>query len=351
MPDTPNLKQQFIDAFRATPDGISEFLTAPVPTLETITSPADVDAAIIAQGKLAANLNLILKTFEGLTPIELLLRIGSHSPVAEIAALAGWQYINASSAQQDFSITAPTAGSTYQPGNLRLSCSAGNGQIKQVAVEIEGQSPIALESSDDGLSFYGYARFEAEETGEFTATFSALFSDDSTQTASVSFTIDAEAEEAELAEGEDLWSLELAHDGFKASLSGVYNVSVGEDGVTASIDKDVLTTIGGYAQKVVDTGDALLSKVGGNIAKYSDAVVGFIEGLTGSRGLSITLDDDLLLDIGDLVSAEETYYSAATAKYWELNQHPSGGYTSCPESLSGATQAMNDKYGPGSVSY
>lgn len=108
-----DVKQSFIDALNTTPDGIDAFLETPIPTVAAFAMPTDVDSSIIAQGKLAYNINEILRAFGGLTPIELLLRIGQHNSVLQGALLAGLEYIEQEG--YEFTIVSPTPTGIYSP--------------------------------------------------------------------------------------------------------------------------------------------------------------------------------------------------------------------------------------------
>lgn len=76
-------KSMFIEAIRNTPAGIKDFLKKEIPSFAGISWPTDKDAAILANGQLAANVNLLLQQFSGLTLVELLLRIGQHNVVTQ----------------------------------------------------------------------------------------------------------------------------------------------------------------------------------------------------------------------------------------------------------------------------
>lgn len=354
-----SVKTDFIQDFRATPEGIATFLETEIPTLAAISTPVDVDAAIIAQGVLAMNLNLILKAFEGLTPIELILRIGQHNSVLESAMLAGLEYLegDTENAQTDFEILEPSAGTTYLPGNVRFNVRVNNGHIVQMAVEIGELAPIALDS-DDGNAFYGYAHIE--DVGSYTATVTALFDNDATQTGTVSFVLATSTEpptpEPAAPDGEDLWTLEIDLDHFHVAVRGIGETTMSADGLSVSIDKDILDTIAAAADKVVDTGGRILEKIGSAAVEAASRVATAIDAIfSGSRSVQsralIAYQAEMLLMVGDLVSAVDSYSSYVISKYWELNQHPAGGYTSSPEVLRGAAAAMNDRYGPGSVVY
>lgn len=349
------IKNQLIAAWSSDlPDGIKNFLDAEIPEPPTVSLPTDTDTAILVNGICAHYILELFRPLTGLKLINIPLYIGQLNTVNQGMLLAALEYKSESNAQQDFEITAPTAGTAYQPGNLRLSATGKNGTLRQMAVEIEGQAPIAL-ASDDGSTFYGYARFEETDLGEFTATFSGLYDDDTTVTASVNFSIDTEAEAS--ADGADWWSVELKKLAYDTAVNAISGL--------AEIGQSVLDNILGYASNVVSAGASVLSSIGASVSGYDDSVTNAIAQVGAhSRGLkspdlksrgdldpAIVLDEDLLLELADLTAAVEAYFSAAYNYYFKNNTHPSGGYTSCPSALVGASSAMNEKYGPGSVSW
>lgn len=105
-----SLKEDFLGLIDEVPEGISD-KNYPIPTLPVIGWPEDEEAAIIAQGQLASNINVILKTFEGLTPVELLLRVGQRSNVMKGLLLACLEYLGSS--EFEFEVTAPIDGHVY----------------------------------------------------------------------------------------------------------------------------------------------------------------------------------------------------------------------------------------------
>jgi hypothetical protein len=178
------LKQTFIEAVRLTPDGIVDFLATPLPAAPTISTPADADAAILASGILSKYLLDLFATFEGLTPIELLLRIGQHNSVLESAMLAGLEYIEgADSAENDITVLEPQDGVSYTPGEMRFIAKVANGFCIGMTLTL-GADPIKMVSTDDV-----FTQFVNMEVGDYTATFDASFEDTTTQTASVHFTV------------------------------------------------------------------------------------------------------------------------------------------------------------------
>lgn len=208
------LKSTFIESLRQTPEGINAFLNTAIPPLEATTKPTTVDDAQITQGILAHNFNLILKPLEGLTPIELLLRIGQHSNVAEAMLFSGLEYIeDPESAEKDFTIKEPVEGTKYAQGDIRIIVEAKNGTIGSVTVncndpfvEEEGgiEFDVELNADETGTTFYGMARCEG--IGEWILTFTVTFNDSekTIKTASVAFEIAVADEDTTNPEGEDL---------------------------------------------------------------------------------------------------------------------------------------------------
>lgn len=179
------LKQNFIEAVRLTPEGIQEFLTTPIPDPPSITTPADVDAAIVANGIAAKYICDLLGAFAGLTPIELLLRIGQHNNVLESAMLAGLEYIEgADSDENDIEVLEPQNGVSYTPGEMRFQAKAINGVCVGMTLALNGGDPIDMIEEDDA-----WTQYINMEIGEATTIFSAMFEDETTQTETISFTI------------------------------------------------------------------------------------------------------------------------------------------------------------------
>jgi hypothetical protein len=180
-----SVKRDFIEAVRLTPDGIQDFLETPIPAAPTISTPADVDAAIIASGVLSKFLLDLFAPFEGLTPIELLLRIGQHNNVLESAMLAGLEYIEGADPDSNvITILEPEDGLSYTPGEMRFSASVANGFCLGMMLVINDGDPMKMIEKDGT-----WQQYVNMEIGEQSATCTASFEDLSEQSASVSFTI------------------------------------------------------------------------------------------------------------------------------------------------------------------
>lgn len=351
------VKADFIATIRKTPEGISDFLTTPIPAAPSMSTPADVDAAIIANGIAAKFMLDLFAPYAGLTPIELLLRIGQHNNVLEAGLLAGLEYrtgATGDTAQHGFEVVEPAEGQAYTPGNLRVQVQPRNGDVQQVAVETTGAAPVALDREADG-SFWGFLRLE--EVGDYLLTFAALFSDETTQTATVTVTIaEVVADPAPgqtppgNPEGEDFWPVDTA----KKAFDKAYKTAARALSSKAEAAKVLTEAAAAAAQKMLDqiktnVGKTIsgLSALAGAIA----AVVGKVASRAADGEPSVDIYDDLLYTLADLQTATESAYSAASLTYFKNNPHSAGGYTSCPETLAGAADAMNEKYGAGTVSY
>ena len=218
-----SIKSDFIEALRQTPDGIAEFLTTAIPAFEPTTLPTTVDEAIITQGILAHNFNTFFSLFEGLIPIEVMLRIGQHSNVAEVIALSGLEYIGIEQAQE-FEIVEPTDAKSYAPGDIRIVVK-GKGNIVGVSFIVTGgeggPAQIVLTPDESGKLFVGYAR--CEELVEYTFEATAEFNDDegTTDTASVTITI-SDDEESEV----DLTEFDLAAGAVTRSMDSVIRQAI-----------------------------------------------------------------------------------------------------------------------------
>lgn len=173
------LKEQFLQALDEVPGGIANFTETAIPTLATISDPSDVDSAIIAQGKLAYNLNLILKEFEGMTPIELFLRIGQRNTVVKALLLAALQYVSQTELH-DFNILLPESGIVHTPGQIDFTAEVTTGLDDLTAFYVDVTGPenkiVQLAQNEENKN-----RFEGQEeftqTGLYTAVFTAEFGD------------------------------------------------------------------------------------------------------------------------------------------------------------------------------
>jgi len=222
-----SVKTDFAEALRTTPDGISAFLETEIPEFSEIALPTTEAEAIIAQGILAYNVNLLLKAFEGLTIVELLLRIGQHNNVAEAMLFSGLEYLQDAGANTEFDIIEPVDGKSYAAGDIRIVVKS-KGKISTVDVTVDHnsiQDTVNLAADNTGKMFYGFVR--CDETFDYTFTFSASFnaSNDNnappevqvkTQTVTISITADGENPS-----GTDLTAFNIAAQEVAAKSDGV----------------------------------------------------------------------------------------------------------------------------------
>lgn len=360
--NTPSsvVKQNFITALRQTPAGIAGFLTAAIPTPPPCSVPTDVDAAIIANGVCAAYVLDLFRPFAGVTPVELLLRIGQHNSVLESALLAGMEYLAETDAVKDFAVIEPAKNGVFLPGDVRLQAKVKTGTLQQVAVEC-GERVAAMEYDRENNVFWGYLRLE--DLGPATLTFTGLFSDDTTVTVDVAITI-SETPEEEPADPEesDWWPVEMAKEAFdqvytyvtKGGLLGLVAGKVAAE-ITESDMARAKTLMEQAATAAAKVKLAAKKAVTGLATSALDTALDAIAMLLGrsrEMGDPVTVAvslNEMLAALGTLKSATDSTYSIGYQMYMKLNPHPSSGYTSCPGVLKGAKAAMLEKYGEGTV--
>jgi hypothetical protein len=260
-----SIKQDFIDAIRATPEGIASFLSTAIPTLAATNLPTDKDSSILTQGILAHNLNTILMLFVGLTPVEMVLRVGQHSNVSEALLLSCLEYIQESESQKDFTIDEPAGGKSYKPGDLRLIASSTSSHIKTLTVQVtrgSGIEPLSVELQPDyqGKKFFGFARCPDE--GEVSLSFAATFNDkDATiKTKSISVTISATA--TDQAGGADKTAFDTSVSLFESAYIAAMKLI---DGGTMTVGNDQL-------RGVADTANGVKNAASGVSQTILDAI-------------------------------------------------------------------------------
>lgn len=161
--------------------GLLPFVSVAIPALEDIDVPATTDDAIIAQGVLAANINTILQAFEGLTPVELLLRIGQRSSTALALLLASLECTT--SVTHDFDIISPDSGNVYyldQEIQVTMSLLSGAPACTSVSCIIaEAGMQFALVEVTDSPGDWTANIFLplGSDEGDYTFSITAIFSD------------------------------------------------------------------------------------------------------------------------------------------------------------------------------
>lgn len=162
-------KEDFLTALNESlPEGILELLEKEIPEAPSVTV-SDVDSAIIANGHLAKYLLDLFNTFKGLTPVELLLRIGQKNATLQAAFLAGIEYTKGEG-EYDFSISLdPTIVYTDSPIPFQLEVI--NGEDK--AVSASSLQNIELTKVENQPIWEG--EYVWTEAGQPTLTFTITF--------------------------------------------------------------------------------------------------------------------------------------------------------------------------------
>jgi len=177
-----NAKQALIDALNSTVPGIDDFIGTPIPELEEITSTFDADNPTQNNEILAYNVNKILKTFEGLIPVELILRIGQKNETIQAMLLAGLEYIGAGEASM--TVVAPVASGEYYGWFDSWIVNVTGGMVTSVSVTVDGETFPLL---DDGET--NYLGLWPIAVGTHTATIKAVFEDNTSKIETISFEV------------------------------------------------------------------------------------------------------------------------------------------------------------------
>lgn len=287
-----NVKNAFIAQLRETPEGIQNFLNKALPTPPNISLPNDVDSAIIATGVLAKYLLDLFAVFAGLTPIELLLRLGQHSNVAEALLFAALQYLGASNAQNDAEILAPTEGKTYAPGNVLFRVQAKNGTLQSVLVNVWNKS-LTL-TNHQGV-FEGTIALQTE--GAYSATFHLTFKDADPQTATCAFTIAAVGDpEPELPGGKDKAAVDRA----LADCAKYYQQFIKI--IAYTTDQTALTTAYNEWKAAIDTFSQTAHAALGQYAGVLAADDGYLQNARAKMATAIVTGEHLAATAGALES-------------------------------------------------
>lgn len=165
----------FLDELHADmPEGLAAYLETPFGEVADIAMPNSKDAAVIACGQLAANLNnAFLKPFAGMTPVEMILRAGQKNPVFISSLLGSLEFITGGGG--GLQIIAPAEGSV-NPNYFELAC-ACPGKPVTVSVTV-GEMVIDL-TRKTGNTWKGFPATPIP-SGKHLAEFLAEFDDGST---------------------------------------------------------------------------------------------------------------------------------------------------------------------------
>ena len=165
------------------PASVGGYLETPFGTINTIDMPTDKDAAAVACGQLAANINnAFLKPFCGLTPIEVLMRLGSKNAVQIAALLSGLEII--AGAGGKIKLERPVNGETYAFINSLVVSGIG---IQSVTGTLNDGETLQFSDMDD---VWNYTFDPSLDAGDYTLNVSATFDDESTATARAAFTVE-----------------------------------------------------------------------------------------------------------------------------------------------------------------
>ena len=174
--------KEFIDEIHASlPESVSGFLETQIGEIEELTMPETREQAVIVCGQFAAIMNnALLRPFAGLTPIEVLMRIGQKNAVHIAAMLSGLEAISGSGGK--LTILSPKAGGIYPNWMEEGFVCTGQG-IDSVSVSVGGAS---LSMSETEGVWRG-SLSKPLDSGKHSAVFTATFNDESTSSKSVEF--------------------------------------------------------------------------------------------------------------------------------------------------------------------
>ena len=128
------------------PPGFTDVLGATMPVLADIAVPADVDAAIIAQGLLANYLIEIFNRLGGLELLEVPLRIGEFVPALHAMAAVGLEFVGAKDGGE-ITMIIPTNGAVYYGALTEVRCEVSN--VSGVTVDDGNETfDLSQESGD-----------------------------------------------------------------------------------------------------------------------------------------------------------------------------------------------------------
>ena len=172
-------KKDFIDALHVVPKSLEDRVFG---TIETIGMPSDEESAILAIGRLSANINnQILRPLSGLDVTELLLRVGQRSSTAIAGLLSGLESIVNAGALE---IVSPKADGIYCGWFDDWRCTADG--VKSVKVTC-GEDSIDLAQDTDNAKLWKAVCPIA--IGQYEATFTAMPESGEAITQTVNFSV------------------------------------------------------------------------------------------------------------------------------------------------------------------
>lgn len=172
-------KKDFIDALHVVPKSLEDRVFG---TIETIGMPSDEESAILAIGRLSANINnQILRPLSGLDVTELLLRVGQRSSTAIAGLLSGLESIVNAGA---FEIVSPKADGIYCGWFDDWRCTADGVAAVKVTC---GEDTIDLKQDTENKKLW--AAVCPIAIGQYEATFTAMPESGEAITQTVNFSV------------------------------------------------------------------------------------------------------------------------------------------------------------------
>lgn len=172
-------KKDFIDALHVVPKSLEDRVFG---TIETIGMPSDEESAILAIGRLSANINnQILRPLSGLDVTELLLRVGQRSSTAIAGLLSGLESIVNAGALE---IVSPKADGIYCGWFDDWRCTADGVAAVKVTC---GEDTIDLKQDTGNKQLW--AAVCPIAIGQYEATFTAMPESGEAITQTVNFSV------------------------------------------------------------------------------------------------------------------------------------------------------------------
>lgn len=172
-------KKDFIDALHVVPKSLEDRVFG---TIETIGMPSDEESAILAIGRLSANINnQILRPLSGLDVTELLLRVGQRSSTAIAGLLSGLESIVNTGALE---IVSPKADGIYCGWFDDWRCTADGVAAVKVTC---GEDTIDLKQDTGNKKLW--AAVCPIAIGQYEATFTAMPESGEAITQTVNFSV------------------------------------------------------------------------------------------------------------------------------------------------------------------
>ena len=172
-------KKDFIDALHVVPESLEDRVFG---TIETIGMPSDEESAILAIGRLSANINnQILRPLSGLDVTELLLRVGQRSSTAIAGLLSGLESIVNAGALE---IVSPKADGIYCGWFDDWRCTADGVAAVKVTC---GEDTIDLKQDTGNKKLW--AAVCPIAIGQYEATFTAMPESGEAITQTVNFSV------------------------------------------------------------------------------------------------------------------------------------------------------------------